>query len=532
VYKPSGGAPIGYTASWDNNYELADFITPETGQYQIRVYRQPDGDYNEISNSLGIAWVKDATYLPDLRNKDGWVSQLYVRNDGAVSRDGAIVPKVKIQYFDSNGTPTVQDECALSPNQLCPISVDELNRIPAGSTGSAIVGGGEDVSVVVETKKWTGADNLSAMGSAGLPESRTGFHFPHVAKRSYEWSQIVVVNASSGTANVSIRFFDRTGAEIGAAQQNFALAAAGQRTLDLLSVGGLPTDFLGSAYVSADKRLIAQVATHFSVSPINDSDTYEGISTGSTGTLYFPQVKRNQYGGSWYDYSGVVIQNLDNANSAPVSVYFYDRTGNLKSSFADTIPPLSAHGYNTRYYGEAPHDKIDALGLDFNGSVRVVSTNGRPIAGINRTWIEGGINATETYVGENSGAAGLVIPVVFRRTYGGGWADPQNNAAWLAHTGVIVHNLGGSTATVTIHFYTGDGPEITTASFTDSIPALAPHGYNTRYYGQAPQGKIDALGYNFGGSMWIECTNGQPIMAVVDAGLESKATYYYNGVHR
>ena len=58
VYKPSGGDPIGYTASWDNNYELVDFFATETGQYQIRIYRQPDGDYQEQSNSIGIAWVK------------------------------------------------------------------------------------------------------------------------------------------------------------------------------------------------------------------------------------------------------------------------------------------------------------------------------------------------------------------------------------------------------------------------------------------------------------------------------------------
>lgn len=35
-----------------------DFIATETGQYQIRIYRQPEGDYNEQSNSIGIAWVK------------------------------------------------------------------------------------------------------------------------------------------------------------------------------------------------------------------------------------------------------------------------------------------------------------------------------------------------------------------------------------------------------------------------------------------------------------------------------------------
>lgn len=37
VWSPSGGLP-GYSASWDNNYEIAEFIAPETGIYTIGAY--------------------------------------------------------------------------------------------------------------------------------------------------------------------------------------------------------------------------------------------------------------------------------------------------------------------------------------------------------------------------------------------------------------------------------------------------------------------------------------------------------------
>jgi len=102
----------------------------------------------------------------------------------------------------------------------------------------------------------------------------------------------------------------------------------------------------------------------------------------------------------------------------------------------------------------------------------------------------------------------------------------------LAYTGVIVQNLGGSDADVTVHFYRQDGSEVTGASFGDTISPNSPHGYNTRYYGQASSAKINALGYDFVGSMRIEATNGQPLIGVVDVGLESKAVYYYNAVQR
>jgi hypothetical protein len=137
------GYSVTYSGSWDNNYELVDFVAQQTGQYTIGVYKR---SASEDSNFLGIAWVKDATYLPDLRNNNGWNSKFYVRNDSAQWR------QVFIYYSDANGNPTPKnyDYCNLNPNQWCLISVLDLGRIPAGTTGSAIVGGGEDASVVVE----------------------------------------------------------------------------------------------------------------------------------------------------------------------------------------------------------------------------------------------------------------------------------------------------------------------------------------------------------------------------------------------
>lgn len=250
------------------------------------------------------------------------------------------------------------------------------------------------------------------------------------------------------------------------------------------------------------------------------------MSVNQVNTLYFPQVKRRQFGSSWYDYSGVVIQNLNETQAASINVYFYDRNGVQKTWFNDSIPAKSSHGYNTRYNGDAPASAMSALGTDFNGSVRVVSTGNQEIIGLNKTWVEGSVNALEMQVSERGGTATLLVPVVYRKTYNGQYADPQNDSAWKSHTGVIVHNLGGSSVNVTVRIYNQNGTQVT--SFNDVIPANSPHGYNTRYYGDAPSHRIGLLGYNFLGSMSIESTNGQPLIALVDEGLETEAIYYYN----
>ncbi|MFQ5814299.1 MAG: S8 family serine peptidase [Anaerolineae bacterium] len=71
----------GYSASNDNNYELVEFTAPKTGEYKIGVYKKQS---QEVANWLGLAWTKEATYLPDIKaNFGGWTSDITIRNDGA-----------------------------------------------------------------------------------------------------------------------------------------------------------------------------------------------------------------------------------------------------------------------------------------------------------------------------------------------------------------------------------------------------------------------------------------------------------------
>jgi len=54
--------PGAWSASWDNNYELVEFVAPETGTYRIAVYKERA---DESSNYLGIAFVRlHRVYIP------------------------------------------------------------------------------------------------------------------------------------------------------------------------------------------------------------------------------------------------------------------------------------------------------------------------------------------------------------------------------------------------------------------------------------------------------------------------------------
>jgi len=54
--------PNVYSVSWDNNYEMVEFVAPQTGNYRIAVHKVRA---DEISNFLGIAFVRlPRVYIP------------------------------------------------------------------------------------------------------------------------------------------------------------------------------------------------------------------------------------------------------------------------------------------------------------------------------------------------------------------------------------------------------------------------------------------------------------------------------------
>jgi hypothetical protein len=126
--------------SYKNNYEIVEFVAPATTTYRIDIKKQ---SASESTNSLGIAWSKQASYLPDVRNSGGWASTIYVRNDGALARP------VKVTFLNTDGSFTVGNEANTTLNANAQWSPPP----PSGWSGSAVVDGSEDLSVVAATQQ-------------------------------------------------------------------------------------------------------------------------------------------------------------------------------------------------------------------------------------------------------------------------------------------------------------------------------------------------------------------------------------------
>jgi len=86
-------------------------------------------------------------------------------------------------------------------------------------------------------------------------------------------------------------------------------------------------------------------------------------------------------------------------------------------------------------------------------------------------------------------------------------------STWQLYSAITVQNLGTSAANITVNLIGVPGKAST--SWTDTIPAKASYGINTRSVGQMDPTKwataMNALGTNWQGSAKITCTNGQQL---------------------
>ena len=307
------GQPVAYSASWGNNYELVDFIAEMSGTYKIDVIKARADDY---SNYLGIAWVKDSTYLPDLRNKDGMASTIYVRNDGAETRS------VETHYFDQNGNPIISgqgydhDVCVLLPSQWCwmPLN-DDQQRFPSGTIGSATVSGGEDVSVAIIQVKST-PQVYAAYTAVSQPSGE--IHVPLLHKNNSGWhSDLFIRNTGTAAANVTVNFKANTGTSC---PRSYSIPANGLKVVSLDSVSCVGGTFIGSAWITASQPVaVASNQYHLNASAQTDAlMELEQVGNGAA-TVYAPLIQNYNY--NWL--SGIHLQNAS-ASTNNLYVDFWD----------------------------------------------------------------------------------------------------------------------------------------------------------------------------------------------------------------
>ncbi len=426
---------------------------------------------------------------------------------------------VTIDYYNPSGVVEATRSANVNPKGSADFLASD-SGLGDGWNGSGVISSDQEGASVAFIY-WTGgqsADGTTAAAYSGVAQGATTLYCPSLAARSgVQRSLIAVQNADSGDANVKLEFFDRDGNAWSGNPVSAVIPAGAGKVWDLLTLNLPVTDppgdgWLGSVKISSTNgKKIAAVVTMFWR---DYSSAYNCMSEGDT-TIVFPDIKRRFIAGNWVQYGGNVIQNIG-TSTANVQVEVLDRNGNVLHTFNDTIPAFASHGYNTRFAANAPNANAfhSAMGDDFNGALRVTSTNSQPLVAVyNGLTVKAGAKKASTYAAEGAtkGSTTLFFPAVYRIV---------SNNNWMRYSALLVYNPGNTDANITMKFYDKAGTLKHTVN--DTIPAGTSHGYNTRFGISLPN--PETLGDNFVGS--VEVTSNVPVVGVTNVNYpDQQATY-------
>ncbi|MBI1295038.1 hypothetical protein GC175_08775 [bacterium] len=385
------------------------------------------------------------TYLPDVRNSNGWLSNITIRYTGSLARSVTTV------YLDNSGNyvPASKDECFLGQNQSCTVTP------PANFEGSAVIDGSDDLSVVVYTDGAARgsldngfAPQLGGVGDATFEQAGTVLYAPAFYKNSWGInSSVSIVNVGSVPTTVNVEFIGRTTTDGNFAHNISNIPAGGRVTVNggHIQNGGAP--WVGSLRLTSTgvgsspaQPIVAMVNDDTSANPVY-SRSYNATKFGSP-LVYVPAAYRNQWGFN----TGLVVQNLG-TSTTNVTLTFCPR---LVVNLSNECHPFTINNLEPGKAQGVLLSNLSFLSNGWTGSVKLqTTTSGVPIAvAVTNSNNVGGYNFSAT----GRGGRTVFLPYAARNANG-------------ISTGYTVRNITGGNITVQANFYNTSGTLRHTYSF-------------------------------------------------------------------
>lgn len=250
-----------------------------------------------------------------------------------------------------------------------------------------------------------------------------------------------VQNLGTGTATISITFYNQDGTTAGTTSDT--ISAGASKTY--FPVPAVSDGFNGSAVISSDQPVAAITNLLGNYPQYGGSTT--GFTSGST-SVGLPLIMRGNNGfDTWFN-----VQNTGNA-PANVTINYTPGSSGTAHSETATIQPGAAKTFNQA--------QTNQLGSTFIGSASI--TSDQPVAAMVNQVGTGSVKALLMYDGFTAGSTSVLAPLVM-----------ANNSGFF--TGLAIQNVGSGSATVTVDY----GPN-TAGSFnpTDDSVTIAAGGSAT-----------------------------------------------------
>jgi len=389
------------------------------------------------------------------------------------------------------------------------------NAIPGlreNFVGSAVVTSeGAPIAAILNTARVTGTGEMARIGSAigvseegGLMPSPM-LYAPYLRKAYYGYnSYIAVQNTSNSAADVSVMYYNNTGALLDTETAN--IPAFSNQIFYQDQNGNLPAGFYGSAVIDGNGTPLAAVVNNAAegndaVVTTSGFESYNAFTGGAT-KVFVPKMTVN-----YYDYqSGLSIQNIGNAATSVQVEFKFGANTYTKTSAAPVQP-------NTAWSIFLANEAASGIpnGTAGSGSATITALDGQPIVVLVSERNDAtGFSVVWNGFADGSGTSSILFPK-FDRAY------------YDYNGGIQIQNIGTQSCEICATWSPVSGTDVNACQ-----GPVAP-GASVFWFGPNVTGLLD----NFHGSVVVFSDNGEPLAGVYTSRNDILAgdTYSaYNGI--
>jgi hypothetical protein len=350
---------------------------------------------------------------------------------------GSTTANVQIQAYskDGSGSPVATDTFTVTKAKS--FYAPTYPVIPANFNGSIIASSDQPLASIanqVAVNNTSGRTGYATyMGQTANTVASTMYVPVLMNNFSGYYTEMSIQNTGSGDNNVTVFYYDSTGAEVTAARQTSTIKAGQPWRVAQSAVAGLPAGFIGSAkIVSSSAMPLAVIVNEFVGTASHMYDqfySYEGFAAGSLQAV-LPAVFIHGYGSF---NASVSVQNL---GSVPANVTWHFYTVGVAGEVYSYTESIATS--KSVYLPNAPYaSTLLNGGSDWVGSI-TVSSDQNIVAVVNE--LQGAYYAasyTGLAAGAGKGATDIFYPLAYVNAYG--FANSSFAIADVSGTGGTVN---------------------------------------------------------------------------------------------
>ncbi len=285
---------------------------------------------SQVMTYNGFAGGAASMYVPMLfKNMWGYDAAFYVQNI-----DPDFAADLTIQFYDTEGSLSCEMSDSLPSLASKGYWLPALSCLGSSWVGGAVVSSSTDIVAVGRPHLGSEVTTYNGFAS-GATSMVAPMLFKQAFSSTYNAALYVQNVHPTDSASFTLKFYDTSGSLSCSLPDSLAHSASRGYWLPALTC--LPAGWVGSVQIESDLPVVAIARPHLG----SVITAYDAMASGGMG-VSVPMLFKQMWGS--YN-SALYIQNTDPANTASVTLKFYDVNGYLSCVRNESLLPLNTRSY-------------------------------------------------------------------------------------------------------------------------------------------------------------------------------------------